>query len=38
MPAGRVRYIGLIQRVTAISASIGTSTLAVAVLEAMFVI
>ena len=38
IPAGRVRYIGLMQRVTAISASMGTNTLAVAVLEAMFVI
>ena len=37
-PAGRVRYMGLMHMVTAILARIGTSTLAVAVLEATFVI
>ena len=38
IPAGRVRYMGLMHMVTARSASIGTRTFAVAVLEAMFVI
>ena len=37
MPAGRVKRIGLTHMVTAISARIGTNTLAVAVLEAMLV-
>jgi len=38
IPAGRVRYIGLIHIVTAILARIGTNTFAVAVFEATFVI
>ena len=38
IPAGRVRYMGLMHMVTARSAKIGTRTFAVAVLEAMFVI
>ena len=37
IPAGRVRYMGLMHMVTARSAKIGTRTFAVAVLEAMFV-
>ena len=37
IPAGNVKYIGLIQSVTAISARIGTKTLAVAVFDAMLV-